>query len=54
MILVGDREYDVLGARVTGIDCLAVSYGYGSVEELTKAEPLKIAGSAEEILDFFG
>lgn len=54
VILVGDREYDVLGARVTGIDCLAVSYGYGSVEELTKAEPLKIAGSAEEILDFFG
>ena len=53
MILVGDREYDVLGAREAGLDCLAVSYGYGSVEELTKAGPLKIAGSAEEVLDFF-
>ena len=53
VILVGDREYDVLGAREAGLDCLAVSYGYGSVEELTKAGPLKIAGSAEEVLDFF-
>ena len=52
-ILVGDREHDILGARKAGLDCVAVSWGYGSMEELTKAEPLKIVNSAEELLDFF-
>lgn len=28
-ILVGDSEYDALGALETGIDFLAVTYGYG-------------------------
>ena len=54
VLMVGDRKYDVLGAREAGLSCLAVSYGYGSVEELEAAEPLKIVDSAEEILDFFG
>lgn len=53
VILVGDREHDILGARKAGLDCVAVSWGYGSMEELTKAEPLKIVNSAEELLDFF-
>ena len=54
VLMVGDRKYDVLGAREAGLSCLAVSYGYGSVEELEAAEPLKIVDSTEEILDFFG
>lgn len=53
VILVGDKEHDVLGAREAGLDCVAVSYGYGSMEELTEAGPLKIVHSAEEVLDFF-
>lgn len=54
VILVGDKEHDVFGARQAGLDCVAVSYGYGSMEELTGARPLKIVDSAEEVLDFFG
>ena len=54
VLMVGDRKYDVLGAREAGLSCLAVSYGYGSVEELEAVEPLKIVDSTEEILDFFG
>lgn len=53
VIMVGDKEHDVFGARKSGLSCLAVSYGYGTMEELQAAEPLKIAASAEEILDFF-
>ena len=34
VIMVGDREHDILGARRCGIQCVAVSYGYGSREEL--------------------
>lgn len=38
-IMVGDREYDILGARRNGINSIAVSYGYGSTEELQHAQP---------------
>ena len=53
MIMVGDKEHDVLGARKAGLDCVAVSYGYGTEEELVASQPLQIVASAEEILDFF-
>lgn len=53
VVMVGDKEHDVFGARKAGVECVAVSYGYGTMEELTKAEPLKIVGSPEELLDFF-
>ena len=53
VILVGDKEHDVYGARKAGLECLAVSYGYGTREELENARPLKIVDSAEEVLDFF-
>lgn len=54
VLMVGDKEHDVFGAREAGLDCVAVSYGYGSMEELTEAGPLKIVDSAEELLHFFG
>ena len=53
VIMVGDKEHDVLGARKAGLDCVAVSYGYGTEEELVASQPLQIVASAEEILDFF-
>lgn len=53
VLMVGDKEHDVLGARACGLECIAVSYGYGTMEELQAAEPLKIVESAGEILDFF-
>lgn len=53
VLMVGDKEHDILGARKAGVECLAVSYGYGTMEELTEAKPLQIADSVEEVLDFF-
>lgn len=37
MVMVGDREHDVLGARENGIPCVGVLYGYGSRSELETA-----------------
>ena len=54
VVLVGDRKYDVLGARAMGIDCVAVSYGYGDMQELMEACPVRIAETVEELADFFG
>ena len=38
-VMVGDREFDILGARRNGLQSIAVSYGYGTAEELTQAQP---------------
>ncbi len=35
-VLIGDTRYDADGARQAGIDCIGVSYGYGTPEELTE------------------
>ena len=54
VVMVGDKEHDVFGAREAGLDCVAVSYGYGTTEELKEADPLQTVASADELLDFFG
>ena len=54
VLMVGDKEHDVLGAREAGVECVAVSYGYGTMEELEAANPLRIVDSAKELLHFFG
>lgn len=53
VLMVGDKEHDVLGARAAGLDCVAVAYGYGTQEELTEENPLKIVDSVDELLHFF-
>lgn len=53
VIMVGDKEHDVLGAREAGMECIAVTYGYGSKEELNHANPMKQVDSTEELLHFF-
>ena len=48
VLMVGDREHDVLGAKENGMACLGVLWGYGSREELESAGAVGIAKSAEE------
>ena len=48
-LMIGDRCYDVDGARVLGIEALGVAYGYGSREELEKAGAATVAGSVKEL-----
>lgn len=36
-IMVGDRKHDVIAAKKNGVKSLAVTYGYGSREELVEA-----------------
>ncbi|AVX30586.1 phosphoglycolate phosphatase [Carboxydocella thermautotrophica] len=49
VLMVGDREHDVIGARENGIKVIAVTYGYGSVAELTAARPDFLAASVTEL-----
>lgn len=48
-IMIGDREYDIFGAKAAGIDALGVLYGYGGYEELKNAGADYIVEKAEEI-----
>ncbi len=49
VIMIGDREHDVLGAACFGIDSIGVLFGYGSREELQKAGATYIAEKVEDI-----
>lgn len=53
VIMVGDKEHDVYGARKCGLSCVAAAYGYGTMEELEQAQPEKIVHTVEELGDFF-
>ena len=35
--MIGDRDYDILGAKEAGVHSMGVLYGYGSREELMAA-----------------
>ena len=49
VIMVGDRRHDVHGAAVHGIETLGVLYGFGGMEELTKAGACATAETVEEM-----
>lgn len=52
-IMVGDREYDILGARRNGIETIAVTYGYGTDAEITQAAPKLQIRQFAELLNYF-
>lgn len=53
-IMVGDRHYDVLGAKEAGLSCIGVTYGYGTKEELLRAGAVKTADSTRELGKLLG
>jgi phosphoglycolate phosphatase len=50
IVMVGDREHDVIGARNNGIDAIGVSYGYGTAEELHASGAIAVVGSVTELM----
>ena len=49
VVMIGDRSYDVEGARANGLDSIAVGYGYGTPDELRQAAPTHAADSVEAL-----
>lgn len=49
VLMVGDREHDVLGARAHGIESIGVSWGYGLPGELEAVRPLAICATPIEL-----
>lgn len=50
IVMVGDRKFDILGARENGIDSIGVLYGYGSRAELEEAQATHIVEKPENLL----
>jgi phosphoglycolate phosphatase len=48
-IMVGDRKYDIIGAKENGIKSIGVLYGYGSKKELDEAKPTYMCKNIEKL-----
>ena len=51
IVMIGDREHDILGAKEIGLDSIGVLYGYGSREELVSAGATQTVSTTVEIAD---
>lgn len=49
VIMIGDREHDIIGANKNGIDSIGVLYGYGCREEFEKNHASYVAKQVEEL-----
>ena len=49
VLMIGDTEHDVLGAKNRGIDCLAVNYGYGTEDSIRNAGPIQVVDTVSEL-----
>jgi len=49
VIMIGDREHDIIGANELGIDSIGVLYGYGDLQELTNAGATFICESVGDL-----
>ncbi|MGO4716238.1 HAD family hydrolase [Bradyrhizobium sp. 2TAF24] len=50
-VMIGDRSHDIVGAAKNAIRAIGVTYGYGSVVELTEAGAASLCASPEDVLD---
>ncbi len=48
-IMIGDRNYDIIGAHSSQMDSIGVLYGYGSREEMNKIKPTYIAETINDL-----
>lgn len=51
VVMVGDRKYDILGAKAVGIASIGVLYGFGNEKELLDAGADRIAATVDDLYD---
>lgn len=49
VIMVGDRDHDVTGAHLNAIDCIGVSWGFGSRHELLEEGALRVVDHPRDV-----
>lgn len=51
VVMIGDTQYDMMGAKEQGISSLAVGYGFGTQETLQACNPDYMVDSIEELAE---
>jgi phosphoglycolate phosphatase len=49
-MIIGDRKYDIIGGKTNGVRTGAVTYGYGSREELSAETPDLLFDSPDQLI----
>lgn len=52
ILMIGDRKYDLIGAKEFDIDAMGVLYGYGSAQELSEYPSVMLAKTPEDVVKF--
>ncbi len=50
--MIGDRKFDSIGAQNNSMQSIAVTYGYGTVEEINNSCPDFIVNDCNKLKDF--
>lgn len=50
VVMLGDRDHDVEGAVANGIDCIGVTWGFGSADELNGAGAAALAHQPSDVV----
>lgn len=51
-VMVGDRKYDVIGAKKCGLDCVGVRFGYAEEGELEEHGVVYVAENTEDLFEY--
>jgi len=54
VVMIGDREHDMIGARNNGIEGFGVLWGYGSADELAAAGAAQLCATPADIRQLLG
>lgn len=50
VLMIGDRDHDVEGARANGVDCIGVGWGFGGRDELLGAGAVTVVETPGEVV----
>ena len=51
VVLIGDTKYDAEGAQAAGVDCIGITWGFGSRGEMLPFAPVAVFDSAQEVAE---
>lgn len=51
VVMIGDTQYDMIGAKENEISSIAVSYGFGTIEILNNCNPDYLVDSVDELAE---
>lgn len=52
-VMIGDTQFDMIGATDAEIDRIAVGYGFGKIEDLNEYNPVAFAETVEDLTELF-